>query len=128
MALIYCKEGDWKFYVSDPYWCADSWFIKADDDELVIGVRYIRQDITDKKLGMLMRSTLRSLSIKGKIGKEVTRSQSVFKTTIGYKYTKAGICNLTLNGPITSSLLKYLDHGQVIKGEGDLRNQIIWNQ
>jgi len=134
MALIYCKTEGLETYLVDPYWCAEDWFIKCSDDELVIGVLSGRSNTMDKTLMTRMRRTLRILKIKGRVGLGddiVWRESGVFRVSEGgdgfrYSYKSAGVCNLVLNGPVTVDLSDYLDHGMKIEGLADLTNQTIY--
>jgi hypothetical protein len=134
MSLINFKHGDCDYYIVNGYWCGPDWFINCTDDELVIGVHITRSNIIDKTLQFRMRKVLRTLGIKGKTESGVYRDASVFREIdeegrcFDYSSLEAGICNLTLDGPISVDLNKYIDHGQVIKGIADLTNQKLYNE
>ena len=132
MALIYCKLGESKAYLVNPYWCDENWFIKCTDDELIIGVTAGRVDIKNKTLMTRMRKVLRDLGIRGKPIGSVYWDSSVFRREEGgrhiYMSRRAGICDLSLKGPIRDNFAKYLDHGSIISGMADLENQTIYNK
>jgi hypothetical protein len=132
MSLINFKYDSCNYYIVNGYWCGPDWFINCTDDELVIGVHITRSNIINKTLQFRMRKVLRTLGIKGKTESGVYRDASAFREMKGgeikYNVRAAGMCNLTIDGPISVDLNKYLDHGQVIKGIADLGNQTIWNE
>ena len=131
MALISFNHDDRSYYVVDGYWSDKDWFIKGCDDELIFGIPYIRKDITDKTLLARMRRQLRILGLYGCRVSKLYRDSRVFREMlkgggIDYQHRLAGICNLTLNGPIPVDLNKYIDHGQVVSGDWDSENLIVY--
>jgi hypothetical protein len=132
MSLINFKYGNCHYYIVNGYWCGPDWFIACTDEELIIGVHITRSNIIDKTLQFRMRKVLRTLGIKGKVGLGLYRDACAFRIVEGgeikYNVLAAGICDLTIDGPISVDLNKYLDHGQVIKGIADLTNQKLWNE
>lgn len=133
MSLINFKYGDCNYYIVNGYWCDSDWFINCTDEELIIGVLIKRVNTIDGTLWTRIRRTLRNLKIKGTVPKVVYRDSGMFREInkegryFDYSSLSAGICDLTLDGPISVDLNKYLDHGQVIKGIADLTNHILWN-
>ena len=132
MSLIQIEIDGADFFLVNPCWCGKDWFLKATEDECVIGIRIIRQDITDKTLATRMRSCLRQLRVRGKLVGNIYRDTGVFRDIKGgekiYTQGKAGICDVHLIGKIITDLMRYLDHGDLISGYSDLENQIIWNE
>ncbi len=127
MSLILMAD----YYLVNPYWCSDNWFINCTDDELVIGVQVKRINTMDGTLWTRLRRVLREIGVKGSVPKKIYRETGMFRRVeggdISYFNLNAGICDLKLDGPITVDIGKYLDHGQVIKGIGDLGNHTLWN-
>ena len=127
MALISFSHDDGrKYYIVDGYWSGPDWFIKCDDDELTIGISYTRRDISDKTLMARMRKRLRILGLHGARVSGLYRDSRVYKEGGDYNHKPTGICNLIISKPIPVDLNKYHDHGQVVAGDWDSENLVVY--